>query len=179
MDLKKINSNIKLIARNSDKLNKLIHTTAVGVLVHAQEHGDCTAALRLVQAMPVSHRRGLLINWFALYSPIGMNVANGKVGFHKPEAKAYKPFDVETAEANPFYNSAEAQKEDLPDTTLEAANKMIFAVATKLQKQLDDGRVAANDRDAVVARIADLKAIGKAAVAAAKVAPVEQEAIAA
>jgi hypothetical protein len=141
-----------------------VQETAVGIIEHSMATGDCTAALRLVQAMPKSARRGLLINWFAKYSPIGMNVGTGKVGLNKPEAKLYRPYDIEGARANNWFEGGEADNENLPDTTLEAANKMIFAVAAKLQKKLDNGEVAANDRDAVVQRIADLNALGRAAV---------------
>ena len=168
MDLRTIDKNIKSITTSAVKLNTLIHATAVAIIAHAAAHGDCTRALKLVQAMPKSHRRGLLINWFGQYSPIGMNVTGGKVGLHKPESKLFRPFDVEGAKANPFYESQEAQEEQLPDTTLETANKMIFAVAARLQKQIDNGTVAANDRDAVVARVAALNALGKAAVKAAR-----------
>ena len=163
MELKTINSNIKLISRNYAKVNGLVQDTAVAIIAHCQATGDATAALRLVQAMPKSARRGLVIDFFAKYSPIGMNVANGKVGLHKPEAKAYNPFDVDGARANPWYEGEKADKEDLPDTTLEAANKMIFAVAAKLQKNLDDGRVAANDVEPIKAQIALLKEMGKKA----------------
>jgi hypothetical protein len=164
MDLKKINSNIKLIAGNYAKVNALVQTTAVAIIEHSMQHGDCTPALRLVQAMPKSARRGLLINWFAKYSPIGMNVNSGKVGLHRPEAKLYRPYDLEGAKANNWFEGAEANNENLPDTTLEEANKMIFAVAKKLQKKLDDGSVPATDRQAVEARIAALTALGRAAV---------------
>jgi len=179
MDLKKINANIKLIAGNYAKVNKLVQDTAVGILVHAKDTGDCTAALRLVQAMPKSARRGLLINWFGKYSPIGMNVNAGKVGFHKPGGKLYNPFDIDAARMNNWFEGAEADKENLPDTTLEEANKMIFAVAAKLQKKLDNGDVAENDRVAVAARIAALKELGRAAVAQAKQDNIEVVAVAA
>jgi len=161
MELKAINRNIGLVAKAGTKFNELVQTTAVGILVHAQATGDCTAALRLVQAMPKSARRGLLINFFAAYSPIGMNVGTGKVAFHKPTAKSYKPFDIEGATNNPWYNSAEANNEDLPDTTLEQTNKMIFGLASRLQKQLDEGHVAANDRETVAEQVAQLKALGR------------------
>lgn len=160
MELKQINRNIQTISRSYAKVNTLVHTTAVGILVHAQQHGDCTAALRLVQAMPKSARRGLLINWFAKYSPIGMNVNKGKVGFHKEGAKLYRPFDIEAATANPWFSGEEADKEDLPDTTLEVVNKGIFALANRFQKLLDEGSVAEADVGAVTQRITDLKALG-------------------
>jgi hypothetical protein len=163
MNLKQINANIALIGRNYNKVNALVQTTALAILAHAQEHGDCTPALRLVQAMPKSARRGLLINWFAKYSPIGMNVNKGKVGFHKEGSKLYRPFNVKEATANPWYEGEEANKEDLPDTTLEAVNKGIFALAGRFKKLLDEGSVANDDIPAVEQRIADLIAIGKKA----------------
>lgn len=162
MDLKVINKNIATIGKMGTKFNELVQETAVGIIIHCQATGDCTAALRLVQVLPKSARRGLLINFFAAYSPIGMNVGTGKVGLHRPDAKCYKPYNVDAARLNPWYNSAEANDEDLPDTTLEQTNKMIFGLASRLQKQLDEGRVAANDRDAVVEQIAQLKVIGRA-----------------
>jgi hypothetical protein len=166
MDLKTINRNIKAVARSGEKFNLLVQVTAVACIAHCQACGDATPALRLVQAMPKSTRRGLLIDFFAAYSPIGMNVAKGKVGLHKEGSKLYRPFDVAAAEANPWYNSDAANKEDLPDTTVEVANKMIFAVASKLEKQVKEGLVPANDVPAVEERIVALRRIAAAAVKA-------------
>lgn len=161
MDLKTINKRIAYIMRNTASMNVYVQETAVGILEHAKETGDCTAALRLVQALPKSYRRGLLINWFGAYSPIGMNVGTGKVGFHRPEAKAFRPFDIDAARINPWYDSAEANREDLPDTTTDEAQKKIFGVAKGLQKRLDAGEVAPEHRDNVIDMVAALTALGK------------------
>jgi len=160
MELKAIDRNIKLVKTNGVKWNMLVHVTAVAILEHALAHGDCTRALALVEAMPKSSKRGSLIEWFSEYSPIGMNVKERKVRFHKPEAKAFRPFAIDKAKDNPWYDRDSAQKEDLPDTTLEQAHKYIFQLAAKLQKRLDEGEVAANDTAAIEGVIVDLKALG-------------------
>jgi hypothetical protein len=179
MELKKIDQNIKLVKRDGAAWNLLVHTTAVAILVHAQETGDCTRALALVEAMPKSVKRAALIEWFAEYSPIGMNVKERKVRFHKPDAKAYNPFDVEKAEANPWHERDSVKKEDLPDTTLEEAHKKLFKLAAAFEKRLDDGEVAANDREAIAGVVADLKALAKKEYRKAKKEAAEQDKLAA
>jgi hypothetical protein len=179
MDLKEIDRNIKAVKRNGVAWNNLVHTTAVAILSHAQEHGDCTRALALVEAMPKSTKRAALIEWFAEYSPIGMNVKERKVRFHKPDAKAYNPFDVEKATDNPWFDRESAKKEDLPDTTLEEAHKKLFKLAASFEKRLDDGEVAANDREAIAGVVADLKALAKKEYRKAKKAVAEQDKLAA
>ena len=158
--LKKIDAGIAQVKASGAAFNALVHTVACAILVHAQKTGDCTRALALVEAMPKSTKRAAVIGWFADYSPIGMNVKERKVRFHKPEAKLYRPFDVAKAKANPWFERDEVKKEDLPDTTLEQAHKYVFQLAAKLQKRIDEGEVAANDRDALVLMVADLKKLG-------------------
>jgi hypothetical protein len=170
MNLKKIDANIALVRVNGNAFNVLVHETIIGILEHAQKSGDCTRALTLVEAMPKSTKRGAVINTFADYSPIGMNLKERKVRFHKPDAKAYKPFDIKGAKANPWYEREEVNKEDLPDTTLEQAQKYIFSLASKLQKRVDEGEVAANDREGIESVIVDLKALGTKRYHAAKAA---------
>jgi hypothetical protein len=179
MDLKKIDAAIRQVKTNGAKWNTLVHTTAVAILNHAQANGDCTRALALVEAMPKSVKRAALIEWFAEYSPIGMNVKERKVRFHKADAKAYRPFDVEKAEANPWFKREKAQGEDLPDTTLDEAHKRIFKLAKALQTRIDNGEVAANDRFALEGVVADLNALAKKQYRAAKAVAAQPEAIAA
>lgn len=163
MELKAINAGIKRVAASYGKINAFVQTIAVACIAHAQAHGDCTPALRLVQAMPKSARRGLLINWFGQYSPIGMNVNTGKVGLHRPDAKAYNAFNLDGAKANNWYEGAEADKENLPDTTVEDVRKGLLSLASRFQKRLDDGTVAANDRDAVTRNVLAIKELAKVA----------------
>lgn len=166
--LKVIDRNIALVRTSGNAFNALVQSTIIAVLLHAQATGDCTRALALVNAMPKSTKRGAVINTFADFSPIGMNLSKGNVGFHKEGSKLYKPFDIKGAIANPWFERDEVKKEDLPDTTLEQAHKYVFQLAAKLQKRVDAGEVAANDKDAISATIVDLKAIGSKQYATAK-----------
>lgn len=161
MELRIINQRIKHIAKAAASLNTYIHETAVGIIQHALDTGDCTAALRLVQAMPKSQRRGLVVTWFGRYSPIGMNVSTGKVGLHREGAKSYNPFNVDAARLNPFYDMPEAQKEDLP-VTLEDVRNNIFSLATRLQKKMDNGEIPEADKVVVTSTVTALKALGAA-----------------
>lgn len=158
MSLKKIDSNIKRIVTNAAKLNVLIHETALLVLGHAAEHGDCTRALALVKAMPASHRRTMLIAWFDKYSPIRVILANDKVGMLKDTAKGFVAFNVEGATAEPFYAIAEATPEK-PPFDLNAMLKFIESAAKRVQTQIDEGRVPDADVSTAQALIASIKAV--------------------
>ncbi len=158
MTLKKIDAAIASVAKSGEAFNVLVHNTIIAILEHAQAHNDCTRALALVMAMPKSMKRTAVINSFADYSPIGMNVKGGKVGFHKEGGKAFREFDIDGYRANPWFLRAEAQNEELPDTTLEAVNKAIASLVARMTKRIDEGKVAANDKAAIVARLAKLAA---------------------
>lgn len=117
-NLRKIDTAIAAIGRSGTKLNNDIHATAMMILRHANEYGDCTRAAFLVDAMPKSHRRGLLINWFAASSPISIakSAKSGlmKAHFRKPDNTHYNPFDIDKADATPFFAMPEAEREQLP-----------------------------------------------------------------
>lgn len=158
MSLKKIDAAIIGIARNAETINETVQAVALAILAHAKEHGDCTRALRLVQALPKSFRRNLLITYFATYSPIGINVSTGKVGLHKEGSKLYRPFDLKTAATVKWYNQPQQEAEDLPDTTLVDVREMVSKLVKRVQKKLDDADVANDDREAVANLIAQLNA---------------------
>lgn len=148
MEEKQINKNIKTIKASTGKVNDLIQTTAVGILEHAKAHNDVTAALRLVQAMPVSFRRDYLVNWFAYFGNIGLNVNKGDVRRIKRESKRFRDvgdngYDIEGAKANPWHNpdSVPGQaREVLPDTLLEFDAKIISFVERMKKMVQDDER---------------------------------------
>ncbi len=157
MSLKKIDSNIKLICTNAAKLNGRIHETAVMIASHANEHGDCTRALALVKAMPASMRRTMLVLWFNTFTPIRVSVSNDKVGILKADSPKYVAYDLEGAAAKPFYELA-AEKAEETDTTLDDVNEAVARLIKRITTRVDEDKVAANDKDAIVARIAALKA---------------------
>jgi len=164
-----IAANIENVRQTGGAFNALVHETIIGILTHAEKYGDCTGALALVNAMPKSVKRDAVLNSFRDYSPIRMNVKNNVVGFLKADAKGYKPFDVAGYTANPWYDRADMPK-DVADTTLETTIKAIFGLAGRLQKAVDEGHVAANDKDAIIERVTGLKLVAGAVAKAAPVA---------
>lgn len=153
MSLKIIDKNIRSITGNIAKLNDLIHTTAMLILSHANDHGDCTRALVLVKAMPASFRRGLLVGWFERNSPIRMNLTNDKVGMLKAEAKGYTPFNLEAAAAVPFYVEQTKAPGEAKQYDTEAFDKAFDSFIARMNKQIKDGNVPEGDVAAIEARI--------------------------
>lgn len=148
--LTNINKMIGNIARSANKLNETIHNCAVMCFEHAHNYGDCDPAARLVDAMPKSHRRSLLINWFETYSPVRIAKSaktdamkghlSGKADANKGE-DGFRDWDIEGAKATPFYAMPEAQREpDVP--TYESIHENIVAfvkrMKTKAEKIEDD-----------------------------------------
>jgi hypothetical protein len=161
MSLKIIDKNIRSITGNIAKLNGLIHDTAMLILSHANDHGDCTRALVLVKAMPASFRRGLLVGWFERNSPIRMNLNNDKVGMLKAEAKGYTPFDLEAAAAVPFYVEQTKAPGEVKLIGAEAFDKSFDSFVNRMNKQLTEGNVPEGERAAIEARINVLAALLK------------------
>ena len=114
-----INKMITSIARSAQKLNESIHNAGLMVMQHAKDFGDTSPAARLVDALPMSHRRSLLINWFGQFSPIvvGKDAKTEKMKAHlKGTAdERNKLWMLDEAKATPFWALPEAQREpDVP-----------------------------------------------------------------
>jgi hypothetical protein len=121
---KNINTLIKAVKTTGDKYNNLVQSAIVAIVIHANDYGDCTGAARLVDAMPRSNRRQLVVDHFAQYSPI--NVTRGSDGtfsaslrkpfMDKDETKPnrnYNAFNIDGVRANNWFERPEAEK--LPD----------------------------------------------------------------
>ena len=138
--LKNIDSNIKRITTNAKKLNELIHSTAIMVIQHAKEHGDCTRALALVKAMPASMRRTMLVLWFETYTPIRVKLNDDKVGILKEAAKNFTPWDIDGATATPFYELAEQNAEEKV-YDYAALVAMVERLSKQIEKKIEAGAV--------------------------------------
>jgi hypothetical protein len=110
---KTINTTINNIKKAYAKGNVDIHECACMIIEHAKSFGNCDPAARLVNALPKTFRRALLAKWFTVYSPIILTVKKGEFKAHlaKDGSTAHKPFNVENAKSNPFYDMPEAQKD--------------------------------------------------------------------
>jgi len=153
-----IDANIALVRTNATALNELIQTTALDILKHAQTHKDCSRAQHLLNAMPRSFRRSILIEWFATFSPIVVKDSddwNSKM--HKPDSKLYRPFDLEGAAAKPWYEMAE----DKPEKTYDFAAlvKMVERLGSVINKKIEDGKVPEADVESAKAIVAKVTAL--------------------
>lgn len=110
-----INKAIGSIARSAVKLNETIHNTAQMCAEHAKTYGDTDQCARLVDAMPMSHRRSLLIQWFDAFTPIGIGKDNktGKMKGHlKGKAEERDAmWNLAPAKATPFYAMPDVERE--------------------------------------------------------------------
>lgn len=97
-----------------------VHGLAMECLAHAQSTGDFTLMARLIGdcktaggvvfGKGVRSRRLGIIEWLGQYSPIRVSGA-GVIGALPKTAKTFKEYDLEAAEANPFYDGkAEAAR---------------------------------------------------------------------
>src|ERR1700747_1334371 len=156
--LKQIDANIVLVRTNSAALNELIQNTAMDILEHARQHKDCTRAQQLVNAMPRSFRRSILIEWFATFSPIVTKDSDDwNAKMHKPDSKLFRPFDLEGAAAKPWYEMAE----DKPEKAYDFAElvKMVSRLSSAIDSKIKNGKVPEKDvpsAEAIVAKLAGL-----------------------
>lgn len=110
-----VNAAIKAVSTNAAKYNQSVQTAIVLIIRHASTFGDCTGAERLMNAMPRSNRRSLVIAHFGDFSPINIR-KNGeifKANFRKESDTKFKKFNPEGAEALNWWERPEAAK--LPD----------------------------------------------------------------
>jgi hypothetical protein len=82
-----------------------IHEICCVVMQHAETFGDCSKAAVLINSLPVSSKRAKIAHWFLIYSPILVAVKNReyRARIAREGSTAHKPFDIETAEQNPFF----------------------------------------------------------------------------
>lgn len=142
-----LNKAITAIGRSAVKLNEQIHATAVACMEHTRGvgNGDTGPCARLVDALPVSHRRSLLIGWFAQFSPITIG-KDGKTGLMKAHLKGTAEereglWMIPEAKATPFYAMPDAEREpDVPTYDKVHNNilnfiKRVKATADKIDNQ--------------------------------------------
>jgi hypothetical protein len=142
--LKVIQTGIKGIARNAAKLNEDIHKMGILCMEHVQNFGDVlNTAARLVDAMPMSHRRSLLIQWFEAFSPIRIAKKGDSMTGHlsgKNDAKkgeeGFRDWNIEAAKATPFYAMPQAASEpDVP--TYESIHSNVVAFVKRLENRIN------------------------------------------
>lgn len=148
------------ITSDYGKINKYIHETGILILKHAFEHKDCSTAQGLVNAMPQSARKLALINWFAKFSPIVVKDDDKWTSrMHKEGSKLFVPFDIEGAEANPWFTIAEEMGAEKPPVDLAGMVAWLETQAKSWEKKAESGKVTDDDVIMATTLAAKLRAI--------------------
>jgi hypothetical protein len=169
-DAKAIRLTIRSIIRSAVSLQSKIAAVALECLAHAAEHGDATLANELYRGLPTGQRTASLKAWFETYSPVRFRNDETKgVGLLQKDAKGYTPFDLEGAEANPYYKDVETVSKPL---TMAALKKILSSLPTKVENAKNGkGKVAiaeGEDADAMLAfarkasALVDIPVVGNA-----------------
>lgn len=143
-----IDRKIATFTTNRDKLKNLGHEIAMMIFDHANEHGDCTRAIKLAKALPNSWQPQMEA-WFKAFSPIRVVIQNNKCGFDPAFKKATSEnkagfWDREEALATPFFDLMEEPK---VGQVLDFADlvALVQRVGKQIKKKIEDGQVADED----------------------------------
>jgi hypothetical protein len=155
---KAINQNITTIRRAVKKTEQLIHSTAMMILAHAADYGDCTAAGRLVDSLPKWIRRATLAKWFEAFSPIIVEVTGTQVKarFAKEGDSRRKEFNLVDADVTPF--SDFAPKDDKADfVTADSFVDRLFSLAKSYETKVANDKVLPTEKVIITEEIEALK----------------------
>ena len=139
MDIKKLNSKIKLIKTNGAKLDNLIQEAAIGCIEHAAAHGDVRPANQLWLAMPNGSRRNALGMYLCQYGAIRINTGKDK---EQSRFKFKKEFETDVAAARAVMWYSFKPEKDLAEE---------FNLSGKLQSLLKAYNKALSDGQAIKA----------------------------
>jgi hypothetical protein len=137
--LKAIAKMVRGISQSAVKLNEAIAATAVLCIEHAQNYGDVNnTAVRLCEALPMTHRRNLLIEWFAAFSPITIAKKGNVLKGHLAGKAEDRVWNIEGARATPFYTFNQDRINQEPDMpTYESLHSNVVAFVSRLEKVID------------------------------------------
>jgi len=133
-----IDKAIEAIVKASASLGPDIHKWGVQAMMHAAEHGDARKVDRLFKGLHGANAPEAFKDWVMEYSPIRWN-GDGEVGILKSTAKLFKPFNIEGANGNPYWNRIAVQKQPL---TLDKLLKLISGMSKKIDKAEADDLIA-------------------------------------
>ena len=129
MDIKQLNSKIKLIRTNGAKLDALIQEVAVGCIEHAAEHGDVRPANQLWEAMPNGARRNALGMYLCQYGAMRVNTGKDK---EQARFKFQKDFETDiTAARAVMWYSLKPEKDLAEEFNLSGKLQYLLKAYTK------------------------------------------------
>lgn len=132
------------------------HLLAVETLQHAETTGDFTMFAKLigdvttkggvVYGRGVRSRRLALIEWATAFSPIRVN-GDGVIGVLAADAKGYKPYNTEGAEALPFFEMPTEKRRRETNAPFDVAVIMgrIGSFGKAIDKAVENGSLNDNE----------------------------------
>ena len=152
MDIKEINKRIKSIKGRGKNIDRDIDIAGCAIMEHAAEHGDYSAANRLVDALPKSARTKAFITWFSDHTPY--NWTEKEKCFKLPkDAIKRRQFMIDEAKAVPFWEyTVETEPKSLD------IDKVIASLFKRFEKEKKEGREVFNVETLVkIAAALDIK----------------------
>jgi len=143
----KIRRAIKSVSAFYGRARDKVQEAAIFILQHAENYGDCRYALQLVKAVPQRNRKDL-IDWFSFVSPLRVTLTKEteKVSLRKETTQGYNPFDLEKANAHPWYEPLEKPEKE---TSLKDVRGFIEQLEKYLKNTVTDSKVPGFDPDSV------------------------------
>jgi hypothetical protein len=154
LNLKEIKHTIGLIKTAGNVMDERIHSTGVSIINHANECGDWTQVNALYQALPKSARRVGFVEWVVAFTPLKFD-DKAKVFLRAKSSK--KAYDVEGAEATPFWDFTVEHTSALNVDTLLVIEKLIEQAQKKLVKAQEDGREIKGDMAKFESRVIEFE----------------------
>lgn len=142
-----LNAVIASIARRGKQLDKDMHNAAVSALHQAHVHKNASPAMKLLDAMPASARKGALRKWLFDFGPFVMKEDNKTMGV---DATGVKPWAEVEAQVKslPFWKHTADKDEVQFIDAMEAVRGLI----ARLTKAKQNGKLKPED-EAVLTKL--------------------------
>lgn len=140
LTFKQVENKIKTVATKGASFDALVQEVALAVIFHVNDKREASLANKLYAALPKGTRRNALVKWFMTFGEIKLNQGADrkdipllfkKKGEYKPEEATETMWNDMTVEKSPAeeFNPA----------------KLATQLLNKLNKAVQEGKVAAND----------------------------------
>ena len=142
--VKLITGNAELLKAITDvsvtgkKLETLIHTVAVSILVHIEKHREVSLANKLIDAIPNLARKNALRDWFIAFGKMSYDKETQVMMFKKTGVT-----DSDKATQNPFW-LFKPEAEYVPFDLIAKINDVIKLAEAKSNKPNKQDKIPAN-----------------------------------
>ena len=149
-----LDQRIDSVIKRSNTLGPDIHAVAVACLIHARDHGDARKLDRLVKGLHGANGPMALMAWAKEFSPVTWN-GDDEVKIIPSTSKLFKPFDIDSANDQPYWLKIDVKKSEL---TMEKLMKLVAGMAGKVAKAEENGLIAEGESAETMKRFAEVMA---------------------